>query len=72
MPRAEQLPEPSNPLGVDGIEFIEYSTCQPQAFGALLLPLSMVAERACRSVKWIAGIVSRRSLPARRASTLGP
>jgi sugar phosphate isomerase/epimerase len=32
------------------------------------LPLSMVAERARRSVKWISGLVSRRSLPARRAS----
>ncbi|HLW13315.1 MAG TPA: sugar phosphate isomerase/epimerase [Casimicrobiaceae bacterium] len=31
------------------------------------LPLSMVAERARRSVKWIASVVSRRSLPARRA-----
>ncbi|MGB8433912.1 MAG: sugar phosphate isomerase/epimerase [Burkholderiales bacterium] len=30
------------------------------------LPLPMVAERARRSVKWIAGLVSRRSLPARR------
>jgi sugar phosphate isomerase/epimerase len=35
------------------------------------LPLPMVAERARRSVKWIAGVVSRRSLPARRTSTLG-
>jgi sugar phosphate isomerase/epimerase len=35
------------------------------------LPLPMVAERARRSVKWIAGIVARRSLPARRASTVG-
>jgi hypothetical protein len=26
----------------------------------------MVAERARRSVKWITGLVSRRSLPARR------
>jgi sugar phosphate isomerase/epimerase len=34
------------------------------------LPLPMVAGRARRSVKWIAGVVSRRSLPARRASTL--
>jgi hypothetical protein len=34
------------------------------------LPLPMVAERARRSVKWIAGVVARRSLPARRASTL--
>jgi sugar phosphate isomerase/epimerase len=32
------------------------------------LPLAMVAERARRSVTWIAGIVSRRSLPARRAA----
>ena len=30
------------------------------------LPLPVVAERARRSVKWIAGLVSRRSLPARR------
>jgi sugar phosphate isomerase/epimerase len=32
------------------------------------LPLPMVADRAWRSVKWIAGVVSRRSLPARRAA----
>jgi hypothetical protein len=32
------------------------------------LPLPMVAARARRSVKWIAGLVSRRSLPARRIS----
>ena len=32
------------------------------------LPLPMVAERARRSVKWITGQVSRRSLPARRAA----
>ncbi len=31
------------------------------------LPLPMVAARARRSVKWIAGLVSRRSLPARRS-----
>ena len=30
------------------------------------LPLPMVAERARRSVKWITGRVSRRSLPALR------
>jgi sugar phosphate isomerase/epimerase len=30
------------------------------------LPLPMVAERARRSVKWLTGLVSRRSLPARR------
>jgi sugar phosphate isomerase/epimerase len=32
------------------------------------LPPPMVAERARRSVRWIAGLVSRRSLPARRAT----
>ena len=32
------------------------------------LPLPMVAQRARRSVKWIASVVSRRSLPARRAT----
>ena len=31
------------------------------------LPLDVVAERARRSVKWLTGLVSRRSLPARRA-----
>src|SRR5262245_10285084 len=31
------------------------------------LPLPMVAKRARRSVRWITGLVSRRSLPARRA-----
>lgn len=30
------------------------------------IPLPVVAERAKRSVKWITGLVSRRSLPARR------
>jgi predicted xylose isomerase-like sugar epimerase len=30
------------------------------------LPPPMVAERARQSVKWISGLVSRRSLPARR------
>jgi len=30
------------------------------------LPLPMVSDRACRSVKWLTGLTSRRSLPARR------
>ena len=33
------------------------------------LPLPMVAARARRSVKWLAGLISRRSLPARRPVT---
>jgi 4-hydroxyphenylpyruvate dioxygenase len=32
----ERLPEPSNPVGIDGIEFIEFATAQPQALGRLL------------------------------------
>jgi len=32
------------------------------------LPLPMVAARARRSVKWLTGLVSRRSLPARRTT----
>jgi sugar phosphate isomerase/epimerase len=34
------------------------------------LPLPMVCERAKRSVKWVSDLVSRRSLPLRRTSTL--
>jgi 4-hydroxyphenylpyruvate dioxygenase len=32
----EHLPAPSNPLGMEGVEFIEYTTREPQALGALL------------------------------------
>jgi 4-hydroxyphenylpyruvate dioxygenase len=32
----ELTPETSNPLGMDGIEFIEYSTSKPQALGQVL------------------------------------
>jgi 4-hydroxyphenylpyruvate dioxygenase len=32
----DDTPEPTNPLGMRGIEFIEFATAQPQAFGALL------------------------------------
>jgi 4-hydroxyphenylpyruvate dioxygenase len=32
----EHIPEPGNPLGMDGIEFIEYATSQPQALGTVL------------------------------------
>lgn len=48
----ESIPEPSNPLGIDGIEFIEYATSQPQAFGALLqkMGFSAVARHRSREV----------------------
>src|SRR5512141_3153308 len=45
----ERIPEPSNPLGVDGIEFIEYATSQPQAFGALLQKMGFAAVARHRS-----------------------
>jgi len=32
----ENLPAPSNPLGMQGVEFIEYSTREPLALGSLL------------------------------------
>ena len=46
---AENVPEPANPLGLDGIEFIEYATDQPQAFGALLQNLGFAAVARHRS-----------------------
>jgi 4-hydroxyphenylpyruvate dioxygenase len=49
---SEPIPEPSNPVGLDGIEFIEYATSQPQAFGALLqkMGFSAVARHRSREV----------------------
>jgi 4-hydroxyphenylpyruvate dioxygenase len=32
----ESIPEAANPLGLDGIEFIEYTTSKPQALGQVL------------------------------------
>jgi 4-hydroxyphenylpyruvate dioxygenase len=49
MSAKESLPEPKNPLGIDGIEFIEYSTSQAQAFGALLQKLGFAAVARHRS-----------------------
>jgi 4-hydroxyphenylpyruvate dioxygenase len=46
---AAEIPEPSNPLGLDGIEFIEYATSQPQAFGALLQQMGFAAVARHRS-----------------------
>jgi 4-hydroxyphenylpyruvate dioxygenase len=45
----ESNPEPANPLGMDGIEFIEYTTSQPQAFGALLQKVGFAAVARHRS-----------------------
>jgi 4-hydroxyphenylpyruvate dioxygenase len=49
MALAERLPEPSNPLGIDGIEFIEYTTSQAQAFGAVLQKMGFAAVARHRS-----------------------
>ena len=45
----EALPEPANPLGIDGIEFVEYATSRPQEFGALLQKLGFRAAARHRS-----------------------
>ena len=41
--------DPVNPLGIAGIEFIEYATSQPLALGALLEQLGFVASARHRS-----------------------
>ena len=45
----ERLPEPSNPLGIDGLEFVEYATSQPQQFGGLLQKMGFAAIARHRS-----------------------
>jgi 4-hydroxyphenylpyruvate dioxygenase len=47
-PQPEAL-APTNPLGIDGIEFIEYATTQPLALGALLEQMGFVAIARHRS-----------------------
>jgi 4-hydroxyphenylpyruvate dioxygenase len=49
MTAQERLPEPTNPLGIDGIEFIEYATAQPQALGILLEQMGFVPVARHRS-----------------------
>src|SRR3954471_16406771 len=45
----DAVPEPSNPVGLDGIEFIEYATSQPQALGAVLMQMGFAAVARHRS-----------------------
>ncbi|PUA16600.1 4-hydroxyphenylpyruvate dioxygenase [Glaciimonas sp. PCH181] len=49
MTAQEHNPEPNNPLGIDGIEFIEYATAQPLALGALLEQMGFVPTARHRS-----------------------
>jgi len=45
----EQVPESGNRLGLDGIEFIEYTTTQPQALGKVLERMGFAAVARHRS-----------------------
>lgn len=49
MTAQEHNPEPNNPLGMNGIEFVEYATAQPLALGALLEQMGFVATARHRS-----------------------
>ena len=48
----EAIPEADNPLGLDGIEFIEYATARPQALGQVLemMGFKPVARHRSREV----------------------
>ena len=45
----EHHPEPTNPLALTGIEFVEYATTQPQALGALLQSMGFMPVARHRS-----------------------
>jgi len=49
----ESLPEPLNPLGIDGIEFIEFATSKPQAMGGVLETMGFrpIARHRSREVE---------------------
>jgi 4-hydroxyphenylpyruvate dioxygenase len=49
----EAVPEPLNPLGFDGIEFIEFATSKPQALGGVLETMGFrpVARHRSREVE---------------------
>jgi 4-hydroxyphenylpyruvate dioxygenase len=51
-PHREAIPEAANPLGLDGIEFIEYTTAKPQALGQVLETMGFkpVARHRSREV----------------------
>jgi 4-hydroxyphenylpyruvate dioxygenase len=51
-PQREAIPETDNPLGLDGIEFIEYATARPQALGQVLemMGFKPVARHRSREV----------------------
>ncbi len=52
MTAQDLVPEPHNPLGIDGVEFIEFVTSKPQALGGVLqrLGFAPVARHRSREV----------------------
>ena len=49
----EAVPEPANPIGMDGIEFIEFATSRPQALGGVLETMGFrpIARHRSREVE---------------------
>ena len=49
----ESVPEPNNPIGMDGIEYIEFATSKPQALGGVLerLGFRLVARHRSREIE---------------------
>ncbi|GHU26154.1 4-hydroxyphenylpyruvate dioxygenase [Betaproteobacteria bacterium] len=49
----ESVPEPPNPIGMDGIEYIEFTTSKPQALGGILerMGFRLVARHRSREVE---------------------
>ncbi len=49
----ESVPEPQNPIGMDGIEYIEFTTSKPQALGGILerLGFRLIARHRSREVE---------------------
>jgi 4-hydroxyphenylpyruvate dioxygenase len=49
----ESVPEPPNPIGMDGVEFIEFATSRPQALGGVLEKMGFhpIARHRSREVE---------------------
>ena len=49
----ESLPKPHNPIGMDGVEYIEFTTSKPQALGGILerIGFRLVARHRSREVE---------------------
>ena len=68
----ESVPEPPNPIGMDGIEFIEFTTSKPQALGGVLERMGFrpVARHRSREVELYRqgamNIIINSQIPVRR------